>query len=431
MNSSAAAGTAPGAKVVPEESRARPKWLMPVLLAFVALLLLSISRTWGSDAAGLTGAFTFTAALGLAMPVAVTGLGGLISERSGIVNIGLQGMMVMGTCTAGLVGWKFGPMAALVGGILGGALAGALHALATITLGVNHTVSGVAINILTPGISRYIGSVVFAGHSDGAVTNSPTMSQVNKFTMPILSGGRIGSWSSPDFFGRLGEKNWFLVSDLASIIKGFSTDISAATLIILAVFPIMGYLLWKTPWGLRLRSCGEKPDAADSLGIEVIRTQWTAVILSGALAGLGGAWLVVEVQRYQQGQVALRGFLALACVVFGNWKIGGLLAGAFLFQYPESLPLVAFDQSPRGLILVAAMAFGLFAVWTMYGRKFRDGIVLCVMAAMALIWFKTTHEVDPKITNSFPYAITLLVLVFSSQRQRPPASSGINWRKGS
>jgi general nucleoside transport system permease protein len=417
--------------VVPKTRRALPKWVAPVGLTFGALVLLSIARTWGTDAAGLTGAFTFTAAFGLAMPVAVTGLGGLISERSGIVNIGLQGMMIMGTCTAGFVGWKFGPWAALLGGILGGAIAGALHAFATISLGVNHTVSGVAINLLTPGVARYVASVAFVGHSDGSVTNSPTMQSVSKYTLPILSGGPVGSWTSPDFFGKLADKNWFLISDLAAVLKGFTTDISGATLVILLMFPLFGYLLWKTPWGLRLRSCGEKPSAADSLGINVAKTQWMAVVISGALAGLGGGWLVVEVQRYQQGQVALRGFLALACVVFGNWKIGGLLAGAFLFQYPESLPLVAFDSSPRGLILVVTMAFALLAVWTFYGRKFREGLVVCVLAAAALIWFKLTKAVDPKITNSFPYAITLLVLVFSSQRQRPPASAGITWRKGS
>lgn len=414
-----------------ETGRAFPKWAAPVLMTFGALVLLSIARKWGTDAAGLTGAFTFTAAFGLAMPVAVAGLGGLISERSGIVNIGLQGMMIMGTCTAGFVGWKFGPWAALLGGIIGGAIAGALHAFATISLGVNHTVSGVAINLLTPGVSRYIASVWFVGHGDGSVTNSPTMQSVSKYTLPLLSGGPIGSWTSPDFFGKLADKNWFLVSDLAAVLKGFTTDVSGATIVILLMFPLFGYLLWKTPWGLRLRSCGEKPSAADSLGIDVAKTQWLAVVISGSLAGLGGGWLVVEVQRYQQGQVALRGFLALACVVFGNWKIGGLLAGAFLFQYPESLPLVAFDSSPRGLILVVTLAFGLLAIWTFYGRKFKEGIVVCVLTAAALVWFKLSKEVDPKITNSFPYAITLLVLVFSSQRQRPPASAGITWRKGS
>jgi general nucleoside transport system permease protein len=410
----------------------RIKRFQTPLIVLGALLLLTITRMFTPEATGLTEPLIFSTALLLAAPIAITGLGGIISERAGIVNIGLQGMMVMGTCFAGLFGWHFGPWMGLVGGVVGGALAGALHAMATITFGVNHTVSGVAINLLTPGICRYMASVLFAGKGDdGSLTNSPTMVALTKYTVPILSGGHIGSWQSPDVLGRIAEKKWFLISDVAGLFGGFTKEISAATLVVLIIFPIAAYLLWRTPWGLRLRSCGEKPAAAESLGINVIRTQWTAVLLSGALAGLGGACLAVDVGRYIQGQVDLRGFLALACVVFGNWKLGGVLAGSLVFEYPDAVRLVTFGKEPRSLVFVGALAFALLAIWSYSRKNLREGLVVTGLTAAALAWFTFSKNIDAKLTATFPYLITLLVLVFSSQRQRPPAAAGITFRKGS
>ncbi len=124
-------------------------------LSVLTMLLLSGARVLG-DAKGLTGSGAFGGALGLAVPVGLAGLGGLLSERVGIVNIGLQGMLVLGTWGAGFFGWKFGPWGALLGGAFMGALGGALHALTTITFGVEQAVSGVAINLLAPGVARFL-----------------------------------------------------------------------------------------------------------------------------------------------------------------------------------------------------------------------------------------------------------------------------------
>jgi general nucleoside transport system permease protein len=402
------------------------------LIALVAILLLATARTFTPEASGLTEPLIFSNMLLFAAPIAMAGLGGIISERAGIVNIGLQGMMIMGSCFAGLFGWHYGPWMGLVGGVIGGALAGALHALATVTFGVNHTVSGVAINLLTFGIARYLASVLFKGEGgDGSVTNSPTAVALTKYTVPFLSGGHLGSWQSPDVLGRIASWKWFLFSDLAGLFAGFTKEISGATLVVLLVFPCAAYLLWRTAWGLRLRSCGEKPAAAESLGINVIRTQWTAVVLSGGLAGLGGACLAVDVGRYIQGQVDQRGFLALACVVFGNWKLGGVLAGALIFSYPDAVRLVTFGKEPRSLVFVGALAFALLAVWSYSRKNIREGITVSVLTALALGWFFISKTIDAKLTQTFPALITLLVLVFSSQRQRPPAAAGITFRKGS
>jgi general nucleoside transport system permease protein len=423
---SAAAATGSAGRSLPTIPRA----VRPFAMVAFTLLLMALCRQF-LDADGLTSPGTFGTSLGLAIPVAVAGLGGLICERAGIVNIALQGMLIMGTCTAGWMGYYWGPWAALLGGVLGGMVIGALHAFATVAVGVNHTVSGVALNLVALGMSRYVASVAFVGVSDGSITSSPSMRTMPSYNLPFFAGGSIGSWTSPDFFGRLHEKNWFFLSDVAGLLRGLTGELKGSTIIVLALFPIFGYLLWRTPWGLRLRSCGEKPSAADSLGINVHRMQWSAVLISGALAGLGGAWLAVEVGRYQQGQAGIRGFLALAAVVFGNWKIAGVFAGALLFQYPESLPLVTFGEEPRAVLVMAAIVFAVVAVVSLAGRRRGQAIGAGVLGAGALLWFLAASDIDESLVNAFPYVITLLVLIFSAQSLRPPANAGIVWRKGS
>lgn len=409
--------------VLPRQSR-------PFLVVGFAVLLMATSR-FLVEADGITFPGTFSTALGLAIPVAIAGLGGLMCERAGIVNIALQGMMIMGTCFAGWVGYSYGPWWAIAGGAAGGLLIAVLHALATVTFGVNHTVSGVALNLVAFGLARYIASVVFAGVSDGSITSSPSMSSMTKYNLPFFAGGSIGSWTSPDFFGSLHEKGWFFVSDLAGLIRGLTGELAGSTIFMLLLFPLCGYALWRTPWGLRLRSCGEKPSAADSLGVNVARMQWSAVLVSGLLAGMAGAWLTVDVGRYQQGQAGIRGFLALAVVVFSNWKIAGVFAGALLFQYPESLPLVTFGDEPKALLIMAAIVFAVMALWSFLQKKRGQGIAAVVLGAASLLWFLGAKRIDPSLVNSFPFVITLLVLVFSSQRQRPPAAAGVTYRKGS
>ena len=420
----------PNGTTVKQRGALVPGWARPMLLVGFALLMMATCRSL-ITADGLSSPGTFSTALGLAMPVAVAGLGGLICERAGIVNIALQGMMIMGTCTAGWVGYYYGPWWAIVGGAAGGLVIGVLHAAATVTFGVNHTVSGVALNLVAFGMARYIASVAFVGVSDGSITSSPSMSSMAKYNLPFFAGGGIGGWTSPDFFGKLQEKRWFFISDFAGLVRGLTGDLAGSTILMLLLFPLFGYLLWRTPWGLRLRSCGEKPSAADSLGVNVMRIQWSAVVVSGILAGMAGSWLTVDVGRYQQNQAGIRGFLALAVVVFSNWKILGVFAGALLFQYPESLPLVTFDDEPKALLIMAAIVFAVMAAWSFAQKKKGQGIAAVVLGAASLLWFLGAKRIDPSLVNSFPFVITLLVLVFSSQRQRPPAAAGITYRKGS
>ena len=164
-----------------------------------------------------------------AAPIALAGLGGLYAERSGTVNIGLEGMMIMGTIFAGWWGWHWGPWMAILGGIVGGILGGLLHALATATFGVNHIVSGFAINIIAPGVARFMAGLLFvdaagAGIDGGSISNSPGVSApIGRFTLPFLSGGDLFGWASPDPLGWLEAKGWFVISDVAGLLRGLTT----------------------------------------------------------------------------------------------------------------------------------------------------------------------------------------------------------------
>ena len=405
--------------------------MVATLLGLLTMLMLSGARLF-TGAPGLTGSGTFGGAIGLATPVAMAGLGGLVAERAGVINIGLQGMMALGTWGAGFFGWHFGPWGALLGGAGMGALGGALHALTTITFGVDHAVSGVAINLLAPGVTRFLSSVLFAGRDGGTLTDSPPVGHLGRLTLPFLSGGRVGSWRSPDPLGWLERRHWFFVGDMSGLLRGLTRDVAAETLLCLALLPLAGYVIWRTPLGLRLRSSGEKPSAADSLGVGVLRIRWAAVVTSGALAGLGGAWLVTNVGKYQQGQEGLRGFLGLAALIFGNWRPLGIFAGALLFQFTDSVRLSTIgDAPPRAFVLTVVFGMAALAIWQFTRKSVTTAAVLVATTIGLFAYYIIVHRVDDKLASIFPYLITLLVLLFSSERLRPPAESGRPWFKGS
>ncbi len=279
-------------------------------LAVAVLAVLSVTRL-ATGADDLTSSGTAGAALRLAIPIMLAGLGGLWSERVGVVNIGLEGMMVLGTWCAAYGALQYGPWAGVVAGILGGALGGLVHALATVTFGVDHIVSGVAINLLGPGVARFLSSLIFTGSEGGGVTQSPQVPQPGTFTVPLLSSG----------LRALENRDIFLVSDAAGVLGGLVTNVSWVTVLAVVLIPASTYALWRTRFGLRLRSCGENPYAAESLGVNVYLYKYIGVVMSGALAGLGGAFLsMVASNYYREGQTGGRGFIGLAAMIFGNWR---------------------------------------------------------------------------------------------------------------
>lgn len=414
-----------------------PSWARwPVMTLGVILLLTIAGRV--ADTPGLTGSGMFSTALGFTVPILLAGLAGLVAERVGVVNIGIEGMMILGTWGAGLLGWKMGPWGALLGGAIGGALGGLIHALATVTFGVNQVVSGVAINLLAPGLTRYLANVYFEPNG-GSISDSPPVGVFSNLSLPFFAGGTVFGWKTPDIFGNLEGRGWFLISDVAALIRGFTGDMSWSTLLLVSLLFVVWYLLWRTPWGLRLRAIGEKPTAAESLGVKVAQIKWIGVTLSGALAGLGGSWLVINTAKYQAGQVAGRGFLGIAALIIGNWQAFIVALAALLFSFADAVKTAGIFNEPKGLLLSAAVAFAGLGAWRAVGvirsgdatgTKLVFPILMVIGGVAAAIGAANAAEINKQLVFALPYLLTLFVLWFASGRQRPPAAAGLIWRRG-
>src|ERR1700712_2672718 len=356
-----------------------PQWL---LVSAAILVLLSFVRAT-TGATDLTSDGTIGAALGLSVPLLLAGLGGLFAERVGVVNIGLEGMMVLGTWFGAYGGWQWGPWRGVLFGILGGALGGLLHAIITVTFGVDHIISGVSINLLGAGLARYLSGVIFTGHEGGGATQSPAgKGAISTFDVPVLSGG----WGSPDVLGSLEKHHWFLVSDVAGVLRGLTAGVSWLTVVAIALVPATFLFFWRTRLGLRMRSVGESPLAAESLGVPVYTMKYLGVIISGGLAGLSGAYLViVGAGYYREGQTSGRGFIGLAAMIFGNWRPGGLAAGASLFGYADGLQLRE-KSAVHALLLFVGLLLVLLAARAVWRRQSGQAIASLVFAVLFLVW---------------------------------------------
>ncbi|MFF4524942.1 ABC transporter permease [Streptomyces bluensis] len=395
---------------------------LPVLMLVIAggLALTSIVRiVTGAD--GITNVSQMSTALELAVPIGLAGLGGLWAERAGVVNIGLEGMMILGTWFGAWAGYQWGPWTGVLVGIAGGAIGGLLHALVTVTFNVNHIVSGVAINILALGATRYLAPLAFEGTQGGSAKQSPPVESLGDFTVPGLS----------DALQELNHKGWFLVSDIAGLLGGLVTHVSWLTLIAVALIPGSWWVLWRTALGLRLRSCGENPVAAESLGVNVYKYKYLAVIISGGLAGLGGVFLsIVANPFYLEGQTSGRGYIGLAAMIFGNWMPGGLALGAGLFGYTDSLNLRGGTENVHALLLLGALLLVIGAIWLAVRKKYTTAAITVLIGALLFTWYVTTDEVPNQVVSATPYVITLVVLALSAQRLRMPKADGLPYRKG-
>lgn len=416
-------GLTTGTEQVLDSAESKRRGFTPAtwaLLVFGAVFIFAVLRVvTGANDIASSGALA--AAFGLAVPIALAGLGGLWSERAGVVNIGLEGMMILGTWFAAFFAYHWGPWAGLIGGIIGGLLGGFIHALATVVFGVDHIVSGVALNIIGVGIAKYLASRFFNGLPGGGPTQSPPLKKIPSITVPGLSDG----------LGTIERKHWFFVSDFAAVLRALVTDVSALTLIAIALFVATWWILWRTAFGLRLRSVGESPSAAESLGVNVYRYKFLAVLASGALAGLGGAFLTLVASNvYRDGQTGGRGYIGLAAMIFGNWRPGGLLAGSALFGYTDAIRLRGGD-SVHALLLAIAVALVLVGIWQIV-RKQRaiQGGVAIVVGLLVAWWYFAVDQVPGELAGTTPYVATLLVLAFASQRLRMPAADGQIYRKG-
>jgi general nucleoside transport system permease protein len=393
-----------------------------MLLGLGLLLVFSIVRVISGEN-GLTSSAIFATTLILAVPIGLAALGGLFSERAGVVNIGLEGMMILGTWGAGFAGWHWGWVGAVVGGVLMGALGGLLHAVATVTFGVDHVVSGVAINILAVGIVRFLSELIYTEGTGGGPTQSPSVSSnPPELSLPVLSSG-------PDLLGSLEQRHWFLLSDAAGLLRGLTSGVSILTLLAVLLVPISYVVLWRTAFGLRLRSCGENPVAADSLGVPVYRFKYIAVVISGGLAGLGGVFLVDFANIYREGQTGGRGFIGLAALIFGNWRPGGLAMGAALFGYSDALLLRAQSAIVSLFLLLAILLVGV-AIYQAVRRQFLMASLSGGFAALSFVLYLMIDELDRGLISFTPHVTTLLVLSLASQRLRMPAADGMVYRRG-
>ena len=416
-----ATGLTVGAERVAAPVRARRTDWRRIVLLLVGLLLVLAFVQQVTDNFNLTSSGQFSATLALAVPIGLAALGGLWSERAGVVNIGLEGQMILGTWFGAWGAFEVGPWFGVVAGLVGGAIGGLLHAIATVTFNVDHIVSGVAINILAPGLTKYLSTLIFTGRGGGA-TQSPPLPRLA--TVPSPS-------ALTDWLRGIERHHWFGISDLAGLTRGLFTDLSWFTVLAVLLVPLTFWLLWRTAFGLRLRSCGEHPVAAESLGVNVYRYKYTAVIVSGGLAGLGGAFLsIVSSGIYRDGQTGGRGFIGLAAMIFGNWRAGGLAGGAGLFGYADALQLRGGGTAVHALLLALALGLLLLAGWWVYRRRVRAAIPTAVIAALVYLLFLGSDTVPQQFQSFTPHLTTLLVLALASQRLRMPAADGKPYRRG-
>lgn len=397
-----------------------PGWARSALIAAGLVLILSITVTLTGQTQ-LASSGTSEAAVRLGLPILFAALGGLWSERAGIINIGLEGMMVLGTWGAAWAGYLGGPWAAVLGGLAFGALGGLVHAVATITFHVNHIVSGVAITLLGTGLTKYLATLVFAPVSQNP-RQSPRIDGFTEFSVPGVSPG----------LAALEDQQRVFVSDLAGLLSGLVTGLTPIVVLGFVLVPVSYWILWRTPFGLRLRSTGEAPVAAESLGVNVVLHKYTAVIISGGLAGIGGAALVLNPGQlgYLENQVGGRGYIGLAAMIFGNWRPAGLLAGSALFGYVDGLQLRAGGEAVHALLYGATLVAVAVAVLWAIRRMWRATAVALGAGAAVYALYWTVDTVPSEFASYAPQLVTLIVLAAASQRLRPPARLGEPYRRG-
>jgi simple sugar transport system permease protein len=389
------------------------------ILLIVAGALVGLSLVHQlAGASDVTSQGAIQAALQAAVPLGLAGLGGLWAERAGVVNIGLEGQMILGTWFGAWGSLEFGPWIGLLVGILGGAVGGLLHAVATVTFGVDHIISGVAMTILAPGVVRYLSYITWG--SAGATQSPTVVHQVPRISVPGINGLKD-----------LEAHEWFLVSDVAGVLRGLLYEVSLVTILAVLLIPISAWLLWKTAFGLRVRSVGEDPQAAESLGLNVYRYKYYGVVISGAMAGLGGVYLsTVTSAIYREGQTGGRGYIGLAAMIFGNWRPGGLAVGASLFGYTDALQLRRGSESVHALLILVGALLLALAVWEFIRRNRVVAISSAVLGVLSYVLFFSVDKIPTALVQAAPYVTVLVVLALAAQRLRPPAADGKPYRRG-
>ena len=289
--------------------------------------------------------------IALAAPLIFTAIGGVFSERTGVVNIGLEGLMVFGAFTSIVFTLTFGdalgsltPWLAIIAAMVVGMLFSLLHAVASITFRADQTVSGVALNFLAAGLCLFLVKLMY----DKGQTDRISV-RFNKTDIPILSDIPV--------IGDIFFSNVYVISYIA----------------ILVPF-IVWYVLFKTPFGLRIRAVGEHPMAADTMGVNVSKIRYLGVVLSGAFAGIGGAIHAITVTNdFSHSTINGQGFMALAAMIFGKWHPLGALGAALFFGLAQSLSIVGnslpfFSEIPKVYLDILPYVLTVVALAGFIGR---------------------------------------------------------------
>ncbi|MEV8267514.1 ABC transporter permease [Microbacterium sp. NPDC076911] len=402
------------ASPVRTKSRRVPRWVWVVLIAMSMPLIAVWAETPDLTSEGLA-----SATLRFTVPILLAGLGGLWAERGGTLNIGLDGMMIIGSWTGAWVGLSYGPWAALLGGVIGGTLSGLFQGLLTQTFGIDQAISGIVINMMAIGIVRFLSSVTFANEPGGSISQSPTLEQLPLLTFP----------GAEQVLEPLSSAGILFLSDAANITLGLLTNVSYGTLIAFSLVPLTWWILTRTRFGLRVRATGENPAAADSLGVSPYRIHYITQAISGGLAGLGGAYMVVAASSlYREGQIGGRGFIGLATVIFGNWHPGGVLTGSLLFGFTDALR-TRQEASVGALLLLGAVLLLARFIWLFAAGRHRESFWYLAFGVPVLLWFFYGDGVPTELVSIAPYLVTLLVLLGAHRTLRPPASVGITYRR--
>ncbi|MDN7244164.1 ABC transporter permease [Planococcus shenhongbingii] len=295
--------------------------------------------------------FIVPSAIFYAAPLILTAIGGVFSERSGVINIGLEGLMVIGAFVGILFNLfyadTFGnatPWLALVAAMIAALLLSLVHAVASISFRADQTVSGVAINLLAIALAIYLVKKIFGKGQTDFITE-----RFGRYDIPVLSDIPV---IGPMFFSSV-----------------YNTSILAIAIAILAWF-----VIYKTPFGLRLRSVGEHPMAADTMGINVARMRYVAVMISGALAGIGGAIYAQTISGdFGHATINGQGFMALAAMIFGKWHPLGAMGAALFFGFAQSLSIVGpsipyIQDIPNVFLLILPYVLTILALAGFIGR---------------------------------------------------------------
>lgn len=302
-----------------------------------------------------------------AIPLLIVAIGAMYSERSGVINIALEGIMVMGAFVGiffinifqdSISGQLLLILAVLIAGAVGGIFS-LLHAFASVNMKADQTISGTALNMFAPAFAIYVARMI-QGSQQIPFTDTFYIAKI-----PVLGSIPV---IGPMFF-----QNCYIT-----------------TFIGIGIFLVAAFAIKKTRFGLRLRACGEHPGAADSVGVNVAGIRYAGVIISGVLAGIGGLVFVVPTSTNFNATVAGYGFLAIAVLIFGQWRSGKILMAAFFF-----------------------------------------GIMKTLASAYSAIPILKSLPIPNEIYKTIPYVATLIVLIFSSKNSQAPRAEGIPYDKGS